>query len=88
MEFRAGAVSWVVGQAGVTVPLSPPVTRPYTVVVQPTHAAGYSPTSEATYFNIVADEPAMFAVQHKTIKDGTPIPVDTGITLKWILMTH
>jgi hypothetical protein len=70
---RAGSVAWAIGQAGVTVPLSPAVTGPYTVVVQATNTAGYSPSSECTYFNVLKETPTKFEVQHKTFKDGKPL---------------
>lgn len=88
-EVRSGSVAWAIGQAGITIPLVPPVTSgPYSVVVQPTNTAGYSTTTECTYFNVLKESPADFQVQHKTCKDGTPIAVDTGVTLKWVLITH
>ena len=87
-ELRAGFVGWPVGQAGLTINLSPAVTGPYTVVVQPTNTAGYSPSSDCTYFNVLKETATKFEVQHKTCKDGTPLALDTGVTLKWILITH
>lgn len=88
VELRAGSVSWTAGQAGITVPLSPAVDQPYSVVVQQTNTAGYSPSSECTYFNVLKETPTKFEVQHKTCKDGTPLPLDDSVTLKWILVTH
>jgi len=87
-ELRAGSVSWVSGQAGITVNLSPAVTGPYTVVVQPTNTAGYSPSSECTYFNVLKETPTKFEVQHKACQDGMPLLLDVNVTLKWILITH
>jgi hypothetical protein len=87
-ELRAGSVGWLAGQAGITVPLSPAVTGPYSVVVQATNTAGYSTTSECTYFNVLKETPTKFEVQHKTSKDGTPLPLDVNVTLKWVLITH
>jgi hypothetical protein len=49
------------------------VTGPYTVVVQATNTAGYSPSSECTYFNVLKETPTKFEVQHKTFKDGKPL---------------
>ena len=88
IEIRAGSVGWTAGQAGITVTLTPPVAAPYSVVVQPTNTAGYSPTSECTYFNVLKETPTKFEVQHKTCKDGTPVPLDGNVTLKWILVTR
>jgi hypothetical protein len=85
---RAGSVGWPKGQAGITINLSPAVTRPYTVVVQATNTAGYSPSSECTYFNVLKETSTKFEVQHKTCKDGTPLALDDNVTLKWILVTH
>ncbi len=79
---------WVAGQAGVTISLQPPVNGPYTVVVQPTNTAGYSTTGEATYFNVLKETASDFHVQHKTCKDGTPLPLDTNVTLQWVLVSN
>jgi hypothetical protein len=87
-ELRAGAVGWTAGQAGITVPLTPAVSAPYTVVVQQTNTAGYSPSAECTYFNVLKETSSKFEVQHKTCKDGTPQPLDGNVTLKWVLITH
>ncbi len=88
MELRAGSIGWSAGKAGITVPLSPNVTGPYTVVVQATNTAGYSPTGECTYFNVLKETPKKFEVQHKASKDGEPLALDVNVTLKWILITH
>jgi hypothetical protein len=87
-QTRAGAVGFLAGQAGIYIPLDPPVPQKYSVVVQATNTAGYSPTSECTYFNVLKEKPHEFQVQHKTCKDGTPIPLDTNVTLKWVLITR
>jgi hypothetical protein len=88
MDIRSGSVGFQAGQAGITVPLSPPATGAYTVVVQATNTAGYSPTSECTYFNVLKETLTEFEVQHKTTKDGTPVNLHANVTLKWILVTH
>ena len=87
-ELRAGSVGWTSGQAGITINLSPAVTGPYTAVVQQTNTAGYSPSGECTYFNVLKETATKFEVQHKTCKDGTPVALDENVTLKWILFTH
>jgi hypothetical protein len=87
-ELRAGSVGWTAGQAGITINLSPAVTGPYTAVVQQTNTAGYSPSGDCTYFNVLKETASKFEVQHKTCKDGTPVPLDNNVTLKWILLTH
>ena len=87
-ELRAGSVPWVAGQDGITIPLSPAVTVPYSVVVQVTNTAGYSPTSECTYFNVLKETLTNFQVQHKTCKDGKPLKLQVGVTLKWVLITQ
>jgi hypothetical protein len=74
MDIRSGSVGWLAGQAGITVPLSPPVTGLYTVVVQATNTAGYSPTKDATYFNVLKETLTDFQVQHKTCNGGVPRP--------------
>lgn len=85
---RAGTAPFLKGQAGIYVPLSPPVPGTYTVVVQATNTAGYSTTDQCTYFNVLKEKPHQFEVQHKRCKDGTPIPLDVNVTLRWILATH
>lgn len=87
VDIRSGAFGWPLGADGVTVPISPPVNGPNaSVVVNPGNTAGYSPSSECTYFNVLKVTPTQFEVQHKTCKDGTPIKTDTAITLIWILV--
>lgn len=87
-ELRAGAVGWTSGQAGITINLTPAVTGPYSAVVQQTNTAGYSPSGECTYFNVLKETATKFEVQHKTCKDGTPMALDENVTLKWILVTQ
>lgn len=43
MDIRSGSVGFQASRAGITVPLSPPATGAYTVVVQATNTAGYCP---------------------------------------------
>jgi hypothetical protein len=88
MDIRAGSVGWPRGQDGITITLSPAVTGPYTVVVQETNAAGYSPNGDGNYFNVLKETLTEFQVQHKSCKDGTPVRLDDTVTLKWILITH
>jgi hypothetical protein len=86
---RAGSVPWPIGSDGVVVKISPPMTNAgYSAVVQPTNTAGYSTIADCTYFNVLHLTPTQFEVQHKTCKDGTPVKVDTGITLNWIIVTQ
>ncbi len=87
-EIRAGVSSFAIGQAGIYVPLSPAVDEAYSVVVQPSNTAGYSTTGECTYFNVLKSTPTEFQIQHKTCKDGTPIPVDVSVTINWVLMSR
>jgi hypothetical protein len=87
-EIRAGVSSFKVGDAGIYVPLSPAVDQAYSVVIQAANTAGYSSTGECTYFNVLKESPTEFQIQHKTCKDGTPIPVDTSVTINWVLMTR
>lgn len=88
MEIRAGSAAFPAGKDGITVTLTPTVDQPYTVIVQPTNTAGYSSTTEATFFNVLKETPTKFEVQHKTTKDGTPLKLDVNVTLKWILVTQ
>ena len=86
---RAGAMAWQKGLAGITVKFAPPMSNTnYSVLVGATHAAGYSPTSECTYFNVLNEALDSFQVQHKTCKDGRPIPIDDPLTLQFIIVTR
>jgi hypothetical protein len=86
-DIRSGAYPWPKGKDGVTIPITPPVSGPNSPIsVQPAATAGYSPTSECTYFNVLKVTASDFQVQHKTCKDGTPIQTDDTITLFWILV--
>jgi hypothetical protein len=88
VDIRAGLEPWPIGSTGIVVHISPPVSSAvYSAVVQQTNTAGYSTLADCTYFNVLHLAPTQFEVQHKTCKDGTPVAVDTGITLTWILVT-
>ena len=85
---RAGLVPWKKGEAGVTVKFFPPMSNAnYSVSVQQANTAGYSPTSECTYFNVLKLESDNFQIQHKRCKDGEPVPVDDTISMLWIIVT-
>lgn len=50
-------------------PIAPPVSGPNTnVFVQQANTAGYSTTSDCTYFNVLKVTATDFQVQHKTCK--------------------
>jgi hypothetical protein len=84
--LRAGSENWLAGQAGITVVFSAPVAnKKYAAVVQPANTAGYSPTTDCTYFNVLHKSVNGFDVQHKTCLDGTPVPLDVNLQLNWIV---
>ena len=60
----------------------------YAVVVQPTDTAGYSTTTECTYFNVLKKTKTNFQVQHKTCSNGDPLPLDVGVNLSWIVESY
>jgi hypothetical protein len=87
--YRAGTAPFTTGSAGITVKFSVPMpTAKYSVVVQPTNTAGYSPISQCTYFNVLKKTTTNFQVQHKRCDDGTPVPLDVNVSLDWIAWSH
>lgn len=87
---KAGTAAFAIGQAGIYVnyPTPWPATVKYSVVVQPTNTAGYSPTTVCTYFNVLKKTPTQFQVQHKRCDDGVPVALDTAISLDWVACPH
>ncbi len=87
--YRAGTAPFTAGSAGIVVTFSVPMpTDKYSVVVQPTNTAGYSPISQCTYFNVLKKTTTNFQVQHKRCDDGTPINLDVNVSLDWIAWSH
>jgi len=84
-DARAGTAGFGSGQAGIYINFSPPMPDTgYSVFVQATNTAGYSPTSVCTYFNALKKEVNRFQVQHKRCDDGVPVSLDTNVSLDWI----
>lgn len=87
---KAGTAAFGVGQAGIfvnyTVPW--PTGTKYSVVVQPTNTAGYSPLTVCTYFNVLKKTDTKFEVQHKRCDNGVPVALDTPISLDWVACPH
>jgi hypothetical protein len=82
---RAGTAAFTAGNAGIFVTFSVPMpTAQYSVVVQPTNTAGYSPTADCTYFNVLKKTKTNFQVQHKRCDNGTPVNLDANVSLDWI----
>jgi hypothetical protein len=83
---KAGITSFAVGQAGIYVnyPVPWPAGTKHSVVIQQGNAAGYSPTSVCTYFNVLKTTDSKFEIQHKRCDDGTPVPLDDTATIFWI----
>ena len=87
--YRAGTAGFAVGSAGITVTFSVPMpTAKYSVVVQPTNTAGYSPTPNCTYFNVLQKTTTKFSVQHKRCDNGAPVNLDVNVSLDWIAWSH
>lgn len=87
--YRAGTASFTAGSAGIVITFSAPMpTAKYSVVVQATNTAGYSPTADCTYFNVLKKTQTNFQVQHKRCDNGTPVALDTNVSLDWIAWSH
>ena len=90
MDIRSGLIGWPAGQAGITVRVSPPVTRPYMVVAQvidPTGSAAAA-SGEAAYFNVLGETRTDFQVQHTAGKEGVPTALGGSVMLEWVLFTN
>jgi hypothetical protein len=87
--YRAGTAPFTAGSAGIVITFSVPMpTAKYSVVVQPTNTAGYSPIAQCTYFNVLKKTTTNFQVQHKRCDDGTPVNLDVNVSLDWIAWSH
>ncbi len=84
-QCMAGVAPFKAGQKGISI--NHATMKPYTVVVQATNTAGYSPTSAATYFNVLKIKKDRFQVQHKRTDDGVPVALDYNVSLGWIACT-
>jgi len=83
---RAGTAPFPVGSAGITVSITPPMPDScYAVSVQQTNTAGYSPTANCTYFNVLDKAASQFDVQHKTCNTGRPEKLKASVSLDWQL---
>ncbi len=83
--YRAGTAPFNAGQAGITITfLTPLPSANYSVSVQATNTAGYSPTTDCTYFNVLHKTANGFDVQHKRCNDGVPLALTVGTPLDWI----
>jgi hypothetical protein len=86
---RAGTIGFPIGSAGITVPIVPPMpNNTYSVSLQATNTAGYSTTSDCTYFNVLHKTPTQFEIQHKRCKDGIPVTLDQGVSIDWQISGH
>ncbi len=88
-DYRAGTAAFAIGKDGINITFSSPMpsTR-YSVVVQATNTAGYSPTSVCTYFNPLHKRVDGFEVQHKRCDNGVPVKLDVGVSLDWIVVAY
>jgi hypothetical protein len=86
-DYRAGTAGFAIGQAGINITFSSPMpSTDYAVSVQATNTAGYSPTSDCTYFNPLHKRTDGFEVQHKRCDDGVPVTLDVNVSLDWIVV--
>jgi hypothetical protein len=85
VEYRAGTAVFASGKDGINITFTSPMPNlKYSVVVQATNTAGYSPTSVCTYFNPLHKRLDGFEVQHKRCDDGVPVKLDTNVSLDYI----
>jgi hypothetical protein len=88
-DYRSRTDAFAIGQDGINITFSSPLpSNDYAVVVQTTNTAGYSPTSDCTYFNPLHKRTDGFEVQHKRCDDGVPVKLDTGVSLNWIVVNY
>jgi len=88
-QTLGGIAAFSPGQAGININFPPGVKiagAKYVVVVQETNTAGYSTTSDCTYFNPLHKRDDGFEVQHKRCDDGVPVALDVGVSLNWIVV--
>ncbi|HWX42126.1 MAG TPA: hypothetical protein VN345_13340 [Blastocatellia bacterium] len=85
-QIRAGTAAFAVGQEGINITFKagPMPDTNYAVVVQPTNTAGYSGTSDDTYFNPLHKRTDGFEVQFKRCQDGVGVPIAVDVSLDWI----
>jgi len=84
-QYRAGTAVFASGRDGINITFSSPMPNlNYSVVVQATNTAGYSPASVCTYFNPLHKRLDGFEVQHKRCDDGVPVKLDTNVSLDYI----
>jgi hypothetical protein len=77
-DYRAGTAAFAIGRMVSISPSLPSLPNTdYAVVVQATNTAGYSPTSDCTYFNPLHKRADVFEVQHKSCDDGVPVKTAT-----------
>jgi len=86
VEYRAGTAVFASGKDGINIIFTngPMPNLKYSVVVQATNTAGYSPISVCTYFNPLHKRLDGFEVQHKRCDDGVPVKLDTNVSLDYI----
>lgn len=86
-QYRAGTAVFASGRDGINITFSTPMPDlKYSVVVQATNTAGYSPIAVCTYFNPLHKRLDGFEVQHKRCDDGVPVKLDTNVSLDWIVI--
>ncbi|HEV2842926.1 MAG TPA: hypothetical protein VGW39_16515 [Chthoniobacterales bacterium] len=86
VQYRAGTAVFASGKDGINIIFThgPMPSLNYSVVVQATNTAGYSPISVCTYFNPLHKRLDGFEVQHKRCDDGVPVKLDTNVSLDYV----
>ncbi|MEY2490833.1 MAG: hypothetical protein QOC70_2775 [Verrucomicrobiota bacterium] len=86
VQYRAGTAVFASGKDGINIIFTNGAmpNLNYSVVVQATNTAGYSPTSVCTYFNPLHKRLDGFEVQHKRCDDGVPVKLDINVSLDYI----
>ena len=75
---QGGAATWTTCNAGESCP--------YVVVMgEASNAAGYSGTTDATWFNVLKKVQTQFQVQHKRSSDGLPLVLTGDVQLNWCI---
>jgi hypothetical protein len=88
-QINAGTADFAPGQEGISIKFKTPMPDTfYAVVVQPTNTAGYSGTSDDTYFNPLHKTTDGFEVQFKRCQDGVPVPIAVDVSLDWIAVKY
>lgn len=83
--IQCGSVGFAEGSAGITIDLHEKMpTGDYSVAVQVRDSQAFSPSEDATYFNVLKKTESNFQLQHKTRENGTPLSLTGQVQIDWI----